>query len=42
MRAGVAVDRVSRLTATDPRTIHRVYRHHGDEELLEAAARRRS
>lgn len=40
LRAGVAPDKVSRLTATEISTIFRVYRHHTNNELLEVASSR--
>jgi len=41
LRAGVAPGDVSKLTATDLRTIYKTYRHHTDQELLEIAERRK-
>lgn len=40
LRAGTPPGDVSRLTATDLRTIYGVYRHYGHQELLEIAERR--
>lgn len=40
-RAGVEIDTLSRLTATDRRTLETVYRHHDADELLGAIGKRR-
>ena len=41
LRGGASMEAVSKLTATDMRTLRKVYRHHSDDELLETALRRR-
>lgn len=40
LRANISIEDVARFTATDPRTIHSVYRHHTTDELLKIAATR--
>ena len=42
LRAGVSMDSVSALTATDIRTIQKTYRHHCANELCAAAERKRT
>ena len=41
LRAGVKLEDVAKLTATDERTLLRVYRHHSHDELLNIAGARR-
>ena len=41
LRAGVKLEDVAKLTATDERTLLRVYRHHSFDELLNIAGARR-
>ena len=41
LRAGVKLEDVAKLTATDERTLLRVYRHHSHDELLTIAGARR-
>lgn len=40
LRRGIAIETVAKLTATDPRTILRVYRHHTMDELLSVVDQR--